>query len=84
MRAIRVDHFGGPEVLRPVEADIPEPAPGEVLVRVTAAGVNPVDWAVRSGAAGDRFGSPPYVPGWDLSGVIESAGPGTGYRKSVV
>ncbi len=78
MRAIRVDHFGGPEVLRPVETDIPEPAPGEVLVRVTAAGVNPVDWAVRSGAAGDRFGSPPYIPGWDISGVIESAGPGTG------
>ncbi len=78
MRAIRVDHFGGPEVLRLVEADLPAPAPGEVLVRVTAAGVNPVDWAVRSGAAGDRFGSPPYIPGWDISGVIEAAGPGTG------
>ncbi len=78
MRAIRVDHFGGPEVLQPVETDAPEPAPGEVLVRVTAAGVNPVDWSVRSGAAGDRFGSPPYIPGWDISGVIESAGPGTG------
>lgn len=78
MRAIRVDHFGGPEVLQPVETDIPDPAPGEVLVRVTAAGVNPVDWAVRSGAAGDRFGSPPYIPGWDISGVIEAAGPGTG------
>jgi NADPH:quinone reductase-like Zn-dependent oxidoreductase len=78
MRAIRVDRFGGPEVLQPVETDIPEPAPGEVLVRVTAAGVNPVDWSVRSGAAGDRFGSPPYIPGWDISGVIESAGPGTG------
>ena len=78
MRAIRVDHFGGPEVLRPVETDVPEPAPGEVLVRVAAAGVNPVDWSVRSGAAGDRFGSPPYIPGWDISGVIEAAGPGTG------
>jgi NADPH:quinone reductase-like Zn-dependent oxidoreductase len=78
MRAIRVDHFGGPEVLQPVETDIPEPAPGEVLVRVTAAGVNPVDWIVRSGAAGGRFGSPPYIPGWDISGVIEAAGPGTG------
>jgi len=78
MRAIRVDRFGGPEVLRPVETDIPEPEPGEVLVRVAAAGVNPVDWAVRSGAAGDRFGSPPYIPGWDISGVIQAAGPGTG------
>jgi NADPH:quinone reductase-like Zn-dependent oxidoreductase len=78
MRAIRVDHFGGPEVLQLVETAIPEPAPGEVLVRVTAAGVNPVDYSVRSGAAGDRFGSPPYIPGWDIAGVIESAGPGTG------
>jgi NADPH:quinone reductase-like Zn-dependent oxidoreductase len=78
MRAIRVDHFGGPEVLRLAEADRPAPAPGEVLVRVTAAGVNPVDYAVRSGAAGDRFGSPPYIPGWDIAGVIEAAGPGTG------
>jgi len=78
MRAIRVDHFGGPEVLQLVETAIPEPAPGEVLVRVTASGVNPVDYSVRSGAAGDRFGSPPYIPGWDIAGVIESAGPGTG------
>ena len=78
MRAIRVDHFGGPEVLALVEAELPEAAPGEVLVRVAAAGVNPVDWAVRSGAAGDRFGSPPYIPGWDIAGVIEAAGPGTG------
>ncbi len=78
MRAIRVHHFGGPEVLQPVDTDVPEPAPGEVLVRVAAAGVNPVDWSVRSGAAGDRFGSPPYIPGWDISGVIEAAGPGTG------
>ena len=78
MRAIRVDQFGGPEVLRLVETDTPEPEPGEVLVRVSAAGVNPVDWAMRSGAAGDRFGSPPYIPGWDIAGVIQAAGPGTG------
>jgi NADPH:quinone reductase-like Zn-dependent oxidoreductase len=78
MRAIRVGHFGGPEVLALVETESPEPAPGEVLVRVTAAGVNPVDLSVRSGAAGDRFGSPPYIPGWDVAGLIEAAGPGTG------
>lgn len=78
MRAIRVDHFGEPDVLRLVETEPPQMAPGEVLVRVTAAGVNPVDWAIRSGAAGERFGSPPYIPGWDISGVIEAAGPGTG------
>lgn len=78
MRAIRVDHFGAPDVLKLVETQAPQAAPGEVLVRVTAAGVNPVDWAVRSGSAGDRFGSPPYIPGWDICGVIEAAGPGTG------
>ena len=78
MRAIRVDHFGAPDVLKLVETQAPRAAPGEVLVRVTAAGVNPVDWAVRSGSAGDRFGSPPYIPGWDICGVIEAAGPGTG------
>ena len=77
MRAIRVDHFGAPDVLKLVETQAPQAAPGEVLVRVTAAGVNPVDWAVRSGSAGDRFGSPPYIPGWDICGVIEAAGPGT-------
>ena len=78
MHAIRVDHFGEPDVLKLVETQAPQMTPGEVLVRVDAAGVNPVDWAVRSGAAGERFGSPPYIPGWDISGVIEAAGPGTG------
>lgn len=78
MRAIRVDHFGQPGVLALVETRDPAPEPGEVLIRVAAAGVNPVDWSVRSGAAGNRFGSPPYIPGWDVSGVIEVAGPGTG------
>ncbi len=74
MRAMRVDRFGGPEVLEAV--DIPRPSPGisQVLVRVRAAGVNPTDWKHRGGR---RFlGDPPYVVGWDVSGVVEEVGLG--------
>jgi NADPH:quinone reductase-like Zn-dependent oxidoreductase len=76
LRAIRVERFGGPEVLRVVSVEAPAPSPGEVLVRVAAAGVNPVDWKVRAGGAGERFGRPPYVPGWDVAGVVEATGDG--------
>jgi NADPH:quinone reductase-like Zn-dependent oxidoreductase len=74
VRAILVERFGGPEVLRLASVPEPTPGPGEVLVRVAAAGVNPVDWKVRAGAAGERFGRPPYVPGWDVAGVVEATG----------
>jgi NADPH:quinone reductase-like Zn-dependent oxidoreductase len=76
LRAIRVERFGGPDVLRAVSVPEPVPGPGEVLVRVAAAGVNAVDWKVRAGAAGERFGRPPYVPGWDVAGVVEATGDG--------
>ncbi|HEX6677951.1 MAG TPA: NADP-dependent oxidoreductase [Actinomycetes bacterium] len=68
---MRLDRFGGPEVLRVVDVDRPSPAEGEALVRVVAAGVNPVDWKVRATGGGGRFGTPPLVLGWDLSGVVE-------------
>jgi NADPH:quinone reductase-like Zn-dependent oxidoreductase len=74
VRAIVVEQFGGPEVLQLAQVAEPIPGPGEVLVRVAAAGVNPVDWKVRAGTAGERFGWPPYVPGWDLAGVVEATG----------
>ncbi len=73
---MRLDRFGGPEVLRLVDVDRPSPAAGEVLVRVVAAGVNPVDWKVRATGGGGRFGAPPLVLGWDLSGVVEAVGDG--------
>ena len=76
MRAVRLDRFGGPEVMRVVTVEQPSPAAGEVLVRVVAAGVNPVDWKVRAGGGGGRFGAPPLVLGWDLSGVVEAVGDG--------
>jgi NADPH:quinone reductase-like Zn-dependent oxidoreductase len=77
MRAISQDTYGGPEVLRPVELQRPVPLPTEVLVRVHAAGVNPVDWKTRSGRGmAAVLGGPPFVLGWDVSGVVEEVGYG--------
>lgn len=72
MIAIRQTRFGGPEVLEAVEVDRPSPAPTEVLVRVTGAGVNPVDYKTR--ARGGFLGEPPFVLGWDIAGVVEEVG----------
>lgn len=75
MRAVVQDGFGGPEVLRLEQVPRPEPLPTEVLVRVHAAGVNPVDWKTRAGGGMARvLGEPPIVPGWDVSGVVEQTG----------
>jgi NADPH:quinone reductase-like Zn-dependent oxidoreductase len=75
MRAITQDTFGGPEVLRLADVPRPDPWPTEVLVRVRAAGVNPVDWKTRRGAGmAAILGEPPFVLGWDVSGVVESVG----------
>jgi NADPH:quinone reductase-like Zn-dependent oxidoreductase len=77
MRAVQLDGFGGPEVLELREVDRPAPVPTEVLVRVHAAGVNPVDWKTRAaGAFLDALASPPYTLGWDVSGVVEEVGLG--------
>ncbi|MCD9145083.1 NADP-dependent oxidoreductase [Streptomyces albireticuli] len=75
MRAVIQNSFGGPEVLRTVETERPVPLAAEVLVRVHASAVNPVDVAVRSGAF-PLLGEPPFGVGWDVSGVVEEAGPG--------
>ncbi|WP_219911004.1 NADP-dependent oxidoreductase [Saccharothrix carnea] len=75
MRAISQDRFGGPEVLRPVTVARPVPLPTEVLVRVRAAGINPVDWKTRAGnGVAGSLGEPPFVLGWDVSGVVEEIG----------
>lgn len=77
MDAVVIDEFGGPEVLRVREVPRPTPAEGELLVRVRAAGVNPVDAGVRSGRAAGMVGAgTPYVPGFDVSGVVADVGPG--------
>jgi NADPH:quinone reductase-like Zn-dependent oxidoreductase len=80
MRIVTQETLGGPEVLRVTEAPRPEPGPTEVLVRVHAAGINPVDWKVRAG--GGFLGEPPFTVGWDVAGVVEQAGFGaTGVRE---
>jgi len=72
MRAIRQHTLGGPGVLVVEEVPKPEPGPTEVLVRVAAAGVNPVDWKVRAG--GGFLGDPPFTVGWDVAGTVEAVG----------
>ncbi|TMR03056.1 NADP-dependent oxidoreductase, partial [Nonomuraea turkmeniaca] len=75
MRAITQAAFGGAEVLEVVRVPRPEPLPTEVLVRVHAAGVNPVDWKTRAGGGmAGVLGEPPFVLGWDVSGVVEQVG----------
>lgn len=79
MKAVRVHEYGGPEVLKYEEAPRPKPGPGEVLVRIRAAGVNPVDWKVREGHMKEALAyRMPFVPGWDVSGVVEATGPNVG------
>ena len=82
MRAVVQHAFGGPDVLRLDEVPRPEPLPTEVLVRVHAAGVNPVDWQTREGAGMARvLGQPPFIPGWDVSGVVEEVGFGVSHLQ---
>ena len=75
IRAIRFHRFGGPEVLKVDEIELSRPKPSQMVVRVKAASVNPVDFKIRKGGypnvGEDR---PPYAPGRDVSGVVESCG----------
>ncbi len=74
MRAIRVREFGGPEVMRLEDVPDPKPGAGEVVVRVHAAGVNPVDTYIRSGSYALKPPLP-YTPGMDAAGTVEAVGP---------
>ncbi|MGY1640086.1 NADP-dependent oxidoreductase [Geodermatophilus sp. SYSU D00703] len=77
MRGVAFDRFGGLDVLT-VRDDLPDPpvGPDTVLVRVHAAGVNPVDLAIRQGLLAGAYPHHfPVVPGWELAGVVEAAGP---------
>ncbi|MYS20243.1 NADPH2:quinone reductase [Streptomyces sp. DvalAA-14] len=75
MRAIRIDAFGGPEVLTPVELPDPVAGPGEVLIRIAAAGVNRADALTRAGTY-HRAGKPPLIPGLEASGTVVAVGEG--------
>jgi len=75
MQAIQIQEFGDPQVLQVEEISIPAPGPGELLVRVHAAAVNPVDTSIRAGRAGGLSGAElPYVPGFDVSGTVTAIG----------
>jgi NADPH:quinone reductase-like Zn-dependent oxidoreductase len=74
MRAVSQDRLGPPGVLHMVTVPRPEPGGTEVLVRVLAAGVNPVDWKTRAG--GGLLGPPPFILGWDVAGVVAALGQG--------
>ncbi|MFI6460539.1 NADP-dependent oxidoreductase [Streptomyces sp. NPDC050538] len=72
MRVITQQTLGGPEVLTVVDAPEPRPLPTEVLVRVRAIGLNPLEARLRAGEF-PLIGPPPFVLGWDISGVVEQA-----------
>lgn len=76
MRVAEVTEFGGPDVLRAAERPDPEPAPGEVLVAIRAATVNPTDLSTRDGSRRRRMPElePPFVLGWDLAGEVPASG----------
>jgi NADPH:quinone reductase-like Zn-dependent oxidoreductase len=77
MKAIRIHNYGGPEVLQYEDAPRPRPHAGEVLIRVHAAGVNPIDWKIREGHMKDFWPHKfPLILGWDVSGTVEAVGPG--------
>ncbi|MFD0803442.1 alcohol dehydrogenase catalytic domain-containing protein, partial [Streptomonospora algeriensis] len=76
--AVRYSRYGPPEVLTLEEVAPPEPGPGQVRVAVRAAGVNPADWKIRSGAFSADASQPPKRPqgtGLDLAGTVEAVGP---------
>ncbi|MBC6611726.1 NADP-dependent oxidoreductase [Hymenobacter sp. BT507] len=76
MKAVRIHAFGGPEVLQLEEVARPTPAPDEILLKVYASGVNPVDWVVREGGndALRAYLTLPMTLGWDAAGVVEAVG----------
>lgn len=75
MKAVRIHSFGGADTLVYEDAPLPTLGPGDALVRVAAAGVNPVDWKVREGYLEEVLPHTlPLIPGWDLCGVVEAVG----------
>jgi NADPH:quinone reductase-like Zn-dependent oxidoreductase len=76
MKAIAINEFGGRDTLQLMDLPMPEIKPGEILVKLKAAGVNPVDWKIREGYIKDLFPYDfPIILGWDAAGIVEQAGP---------
>jgi NADPH:quinone reductase-like Zn-dependent oxidoreductase len=82
MKAVRIHNYGGPEVLCYEDTPRPTPGPGELLIKVHAASVNPIDWKIRAGYMKDIFPQKlPFIPGWDASGVVEAIGSGVAHFR---
>jgi len=72
MKAVRIEHYGNKDVMELAEVEQPNPGPGQVLVKVKAAAVNPVDWKIRDGL-GEMFGMKlPLILGCEVAGTVES------------
>ena len=83
MKAVVLHEYGGPSKLKLEDVDDPKAGEGEILVRVEAVSINPVDWKMRSGAAKDHFPvNFPGILGRDVAGVIRELGPGVDVEKS--
>ncbi|WP_129776805.1 NADP-dependent oxidoreductase [Peristeroidobacter soli] len=82
MRALLMTGYGGAEVMKLGEVAVPTPATGEVRIRTHAAGINPIDWKIRTGKMQRNYGvTLPYIPGRDVAGTIDAIGPGvTGWK----
>src|SRR5262245_66214466 len=77
MRAIHIHRYGGPDQLKLEQTPRPALSAGEVLVRVHAAGVNPIDWQIVAGVMKDvQPVTFPFTPGIEMAGVVEAVGPG--------
>lgn len=75
MKAVYIDEFGGPDVITIGDLPVPEVKPDQVLIKVAAAGVNPVDWKIREGYLTAAFDHClPVILGWDMAGIIETVG----------
>ncbi|MEH2177746.1 NADP-dependent oxidoreductase [Nostoc sp.] len=75
MQAIRIHNYGESDALTLETIAQPEPQPNEVLIRVQAAGVNPLDWKIRAGYMKEVFPIPlPFTPGMDVAGIVEAIG----------
>jgi NADPH:quinone reductase-like Zn-dependent oxidoreductase len=83
MKAVRIHNYGGPEVLRFEDVPRPTPGSGELLIKVHAAAVNPIDGKIRAGYMKEIVSfALPFIPGWDVSGVVETTGSGvTKFKK---
>jgi NADPH:quinone reductase-like Zn-dependent oxidoreductase len=80
MRAITFSAYGGPDVLQLSEVPVPEPGPGQVRLAVRAAGINPIDWKIRTGAMQQNFQVAfPHTPGVEVAGVVDAVGEGADF-----